>query len=98
MCSACATIRPRASKSAVEQSRRSLMFAENADRTSTAPISSATARRALPSTCSSMFTLFSRLDHEFATPWTRLDATLRRWQRVPEVEGLADPSRGKPPA
>ena len=32
MCSACATIRPRASKRAVEQSRRSLMFAENADR------------------------------------------------------------------
>ena len=32
MCSACATMRPRSSKSAVEQSRRSLMFAENAER------------------------------------------------------------------
>ena len=44
MCSAWATIRPRWSKSAVEQSRRSLMFAENAERTSTAPISSAIER------------------------------------------------------
>ena len=50
MCSACAIIRPRSSKSAVEQSRRSLMFAENAERTRTAPISSATARSALPMT------------------------------------------------
>ena len=56
MCSAWATIRPAASKIAVEQSRRSLMFAENAARTSTAPISSAIARSALPSTCSSTFT------------------------------------------
>ena len=40
------------SKSAVEQSRRSLMFAENAERISTAPISSATARSAQPITCS----------------------------------------------
>ena len=46
MCSACATMRPAASKSAVEQSRRSLMFDENAERTSAAPISSATARSA----------------------------------------------------
>ena len=61
MCSAWATIRPRASKSAVEQSRRSLMFAENADRTSAAPISSATAaERARRSTWSSMFTLSAR--------------------------------------
>ena len=42
MCSACATIRPRASNTAVEQSRRSLMLAECAARTSAAPISSAT--------------------------------------------------------
>jgi len=55
MCSACATIRPASSKIAVEQSRRSLMFAENAERMSTAPISSATARSALPITCSSTF-------------------------------------------
>ena len=48
MCSAWAIIRPRSSNSAVEQSRRSLMFAEKAERTSTAPISSATARSALP--------------------------------------------------
>ena len=46
MCSAWATIRPSASKIAVEQSRRSLMFAEKAERISAAPISSATARRA----------------------------------------------------
>ena len=32
MCSACAIIRPASSKIAVEQSRRSLMFAENAER------------------------------------------------------------------
>ena len=53
MCSACTTIRPRSSKSAVEQSRRSLMFAEKAERTRTAPISSAIARRTLPITWSS---------------------------------------------
>ena len=41
MCAACATSRPSASKSAVEQSRRSLMLAEKAPRTSTTPISSA---------------------------------------------------------
>jgi hypothetical protein len=57
MLSACAIIRPSRSKSAVEQSRRSLMFAENDERTSTASISSATARRALPMTWSSIFTL-----------------------------------------
>ena len=52
MCSACATMRPRSSKSAVEQSRRSLMFAENADRINAAPISSATPRSACPTTWS----------------------------------------------
>ena len=46
MCSACMTIWPRRSKSAVEASRRSLMFAECAARTSTAPISSQVARSA----------------------------------------------------
>ena len=40
MCSACMTSSPAGSKSAVEQSRRSLMFAECAARTRTAPISS----------------------------------------------------------
>src|SRR4051794_31565194 len=45
MCSACITIAPAASNSAVEASRRSLMFAEWAERTSTAPISSQAARR-----------------------------------------------------
>ena len=40
MCSACITISPAASKSAVEQSRRSLMLAEWEARISTAPISS----------------------------------------------------------
>ena len=54
MCSACVTMRPRSSKSAVEQSRRSLMFAENAERMSAAPISSAIARSDAPMTCSSM--------------------------------------------
>ena len=53
MCSACVTMRPRSSKSAVEQSRRSLMFAENAERTSAAPISSAIARSEAPITWSS---------------------------------------------
>ena len=43
-------------KSAVEQSRRSLMFDENAERISAAPISSAAATSALPITCSSTFT------------------------------------------
>src|SRR5215475_8476464 len=52
MCSACATIRPRSSKSAVEQSRRSLMFAENEERIRTAPISSAIDRNDAPITCS----------------------------------------------
>ena len=46
MCSAWATMRPRASKSAAEQSRRSLMFDEDALRTSTVPISSAIPERA----------------------------------------------------
>jgi hypothetical protein len=57
MCSACAIIRPRASNSAVEQSRRSLMFAENAERTRTAPISSAIARSRLPRIWSSIVTV-----------------------------------------
>src|SRR5215211_7075531 len=63
MCSAWATIRPRSSKRAVEQSRRSLMFAENAERINAAPISSATARSACPSTWSSIVTISSRLRH-----------------------------------
>ena len=54
MCSAWAIIRPRASKSAVEQSRRSLMFAEKAERTRTAPISSAIERSEAPITWSSI--------------------------------------------
>ena len=53
MCSACATIRPCSSNSAVEQSCRSLMFAENAPRISTAPISSAIETSWAPITCSS---------------------------------------------
>jgi hypothetical protein len=57
MCSACAIIRPCSSKSAVEQSRRSLMFAEKDERTSTAPISSAIERNELPRTWSSIFTI-----------------------------------------
>ena len=55
MCSACAIIRPRSSNRAVEQSRRSLMFAENAERTSAAPISSAIARSRQPRIWSSTF-------------------------------------------
>ena len=57
MCSAWTTMRPAASNSAVEQSRRSLMLEENAARISTAPISSAIARSALPVTCSSTGTI-----------------------------------------
>ena len=53
MCSAWTIMRPARSKSAVEQSRRSLMFEEKAERISTAPISSAIARSELPITCSS---------------------------------------------
>ena len=45
MCSACMTSSPAASKSAVEQSWRSLMLGEWAERISTAPISSQAARR-----------------------------------------------------
>ena len=52
MCSACITIWPPASNRAVEASRRSLMFAECAERTSTAPISSQAARSAPSITCS----------------------------------------------
>ena len=46
MCSACITISPAASKTAAEQSRRSLMFAEWAERIRTAPISSQAEARA----------------------------------------------------
>src|SRR5947208_7215695 len=53
MCSACMTISPRGSNSAVEQSRRSLMFAECALRTSAAPISSQAAFSAPVTTWSS---------------------------------------------
>src|SRR4051794_13475451 len=53
MCSACMTISPPGSKSAVEQSRRSLMFAEYALRTSAAPISSQAALSAPEITWSS---------------------------------------------
>ncbi len=53
MCSACMTISPRGSNSAVEQSRRSLMFAECALRTSAAPISSHAALSAPVTTWSS---------------------------------------------
>src|SRR5215472_1016906 len=52
MCSAWAMTRPRASKIAVEQSRRSLMLVEYEARMSAAPISSATVRRAAPMTSS----------------------------------------------
>src|SRR3954470_13542142 len=54
MCSACMTISPWASKSAVEQSWRSLMLAECALRMSTAPISSQAARSAPVATCRAM--------------------------------------------
>src|SRR5215210_1008837 len=50
MCSAWATMRPSASKRAVEQSLRSLMFEEYAPRIKTAPISSATPESALAKT------------------------------------------------
>ncbi len=52
MCSACITISPAGSNSAVEASRRSLMLAEWAERISTAPISSQVARSAPTTTCS----------------------------------------------
>ena len=52
MCSACITSSPPASNSAVEQSRRSVMLAECAERISTAPISSQAARSAPTRTCS----------------------------------------------
>src|SRR5689334_7180326 len=53
MCSACITISPRGSNSAVDASRRSLMLAECAERISTAPISSQIARSAPDTTWSS---------------------------------------------
>ena len=54
MCSACITICPSASNSAVEASRRSLMLEECAERISTTPISSQAARSAPVTTCSSI--------------------------------------------
>ena len=57
MCSAWETICPLGSNSAVEQSRRSLMFAEKAERMSTAPISSAIERSAAPISWSSSSTI-----------------------------------------
>src|ERR1044071_7220434 len=54
MCSACATTLPRGSKTAVEQSWRSLMFVEYDDRMSTWPISSAAESSAAPITSSVM--------------------------------------------
>src|SRR5258705_5153692 len=54
MCSACATTLPRGSKTAVEQSWRSLMFVEYDDRMSTWPISSAADSSAAPITSSVM--------------------------------------------
>src|SRR5215217_441812 len=66
MCSACMTIWPWASNSAVEASRRSLMLAEWALRTSTTPISSQAARSA-PSITWSVTGSMSRsatLDHQ----------------------------------
>src|SRR3954462_5593450 len=53
MCSACMTISPAGADSAVEQSRRSLMLAECALRTSAAPISSQAALSAPLTTWSS---------------------------------------------
>ncbi len=64
MCSACMTIRPSASNRAVEASRRSLMLAEWAERTSTTPISSQAARSAPSITCSS---IASRLTRDITT-------------------------------
>src|SRR3954453_18060332 len=67
MCSACMTIRPWWSNSAVEASRRSLMLAEWALRTSTTPISSHAARRAPSMTWSvtgSMSAIAYALDHQ----------------------------------
>src|SRR5262249_53132337 len=62
MCSACITISPAASNSAVEASRRSLMLAECAERISTAPISSQPARSAPATTCSSTGSIALRPD------------------------------------
>ena len=66
MCSACITISPRASNSAVEASRRSLMFAECAERISTAPISSQIARSAPVSTWSSTGSIIARVQPDRA--------------------------------
>jgi hypothetical protein len=52
MCSAWQTVAPCLSNSAVEQSRRSLMFAEKLARTSASPISSTIADNALAITLS----------------------------------------------
>ena len=72
MCSACITISPRASNSAVDASRRSLMFAECAERISTAPISSQTARSAPVSTCSSTGSIDRRHRSRQPTCCTRI--------------------------
>ena len=90
MCSAWAIIRPLSSKSAVEQSRRSLMFAENAERTSAAPISSQTARSAAPITCSSIFTLLAPFRHTLVSTKA---ATMARPIPNPHPPG-GDPAAG----
>ena len=60
MCSACMTISPLGSNSAVEASRRSLMLAECAERIRTAPISSQIACSAPVSTWSSTGSISGR--------------------------------------
>ena len=75
MCSACMTICPSASNSAVEASRRSLMFEECAERISTTPISSQAARSAPVSTCSS-------IGSSIAQPRRRASRLQQRWCRA----------------
>ena len=86
MCSACITSSPPASKSAVEQSWRSLMLAEWAERISVAPISSQAARRPPISTCS---VIGSRLCHR---PWRMLPGARAI---VPASVDLGRPARGQ---
>ena len=94
MCSACITSSPAGSNSAVEQSRRSLMFAECAARTSTAPISSHAARSAPVVTCSSTGSIEhhrSRVVDAPAPPGRHRDGRLR--QR--EYRGTRDVEAGR---
>ncbi len=101
MCSAWTIMRPARSKSAVEQSRRSLMFEENAERTSAAPISSAIARSELPITWSSTGITSSAPGRACPTRWSPPPSRLRSSRsrrRAPRAPDRSDGPEDRLPA